>query len=363
MKHIILFIACAISFCASAEDGSNYWYSITFEGSTHELKVYENNGSKEFWREYSTASGQYGDILSKDITNNKWSFYYKNYYLQMSEQVTDSGFPTNLHFYGRNSSTGYAYKDFYLDRKTYAPPAPPAPQFTNTTSAVEVKGWKRHYIYGKADGMIHDPSGKVSPWVQAASIASTTRELSQIADAARVAASNNLERMYAVTNQVSTFTKKIFVQAQIYPDLTKLTNCWGRVVKEWTDGTNDHCWVYFSRELKTAPVMKREYKAQTFTNVVEGVWAVPSFTNQSVMVDGYAGCKELIYHRPDAFVMKNCFTQPYLKWGTQEAGFNFGQRVFTIDDALPFTGSWTNSLGKIWKFNNGTLVGEPTDVQ
>ena len=233
----------------------------------------------------------------------------------------------------------------------------------SATDAVTVKGWRRTYVYGTADGRLVDPSGKIASYASGAAEGATTKRLSEIADAAEDAAAKNLERMYSVTNLLATFTKKIFVKAHLYPDLVALSNCWGRIAGEWTDGTNDHCWVYFSRELKIPPTMKRVYRSETETNAVEGVWT--DFTNETARatVDGYEGCREIVYVRPAAHVMQNCFPQPYLRFGTEEGGFDLGTRVFTLDDELGFTGAVTNSTGKVWWYNNGIKVREEQDVQ
>lgn len=231
---------------------------------------------------------------------------------------------------------------------------------TNKTSPVTVKGWKRTYVYGLSDGRLIDPSGKIASYAAGAAEGATTKKLADIADEARIAANEQLDRLYSKTNLISTFTKKIFVQAVLYPDLTMLSNCWGRVVGEWTDGTNDHAWVYFSREFKVPPVMKRRYRSELATNYVEGVWK--DFSAPGQLIDGYAGCKEISFVRPDFARNVNCFPSVYLRFGTREAGFDFGTRVFTIDNELYYTGAWTNAQGKIWWWNNGVKTRGEADV-
>ena len=224
---------------------------------------------------------------------------------------------------------------------------------TNCTPSVEVKGWKRHYVYGTADGNLIDPSGKIASYAAGAAQGKTTQMLSQLADESRLIASNNLARMYAVTNLVETFPNKIYVQAHLYPDLTQLSNCWGRVVKEWTDGENDHCWIYFSRQMNIPPKMKRRYSSETATNWVEGVWADFSDTR---LVDGYENCREIVYERPEGFVGRNTFSRPYVNFGVPDNVFDFGTRTMTLDNELPLTCAVTNSLGKVWWWVNGVKV-------
>lgn len=233
--------------------------------------------------------------------------------------------------------------------------------YTNKSDTVTVKGWRRYYVYGLGDGTLIDPSGTIASFAAGAAVGATTMKLTEIAEEARLTASNNLARMYAVTNLLSTFTRKIFVQAHLYPDLTMFSNCWGRVAREWTDGTNDHCFVYLSREFLSPPILKRTYRSETETNTVEGVWT--DFDAPGVIIDGYEGCKEIVYERPEGFRNVNCFAQPYLRFGTPEAGFDFGTRLFLIDGKDYFTGAVTNSLGKIWWFNNGVKVRGEADVE
>lgn len=231
---------------------------------------------------------------------------------------------------------------------------------TNSTQSVAVKGWKRHYVYGFADGTLHDPSGKIASRAHAAAIEAGALSLVEIAEAARRTADEQLDKMYAVTNLLETFTKKIFVQATLYPDLSELNNCWAKTVSEWTDGTNDYCQIFVSRELKVPPVVKRRYTTEFSTNYVEGVWI--NFDAPGKMIDGYEGCKEIKFKRPSDVIGKNCFKKGYARFGTKENGFDFGTRVFTVDEELPYTGTWTNALGKIWRFNNGAKVGEEQDA-
>ena len=232
---------------------------------------------------------------------------------------------------------------------------------TNATSDVVVKGWRREYVYGLGGGRIHDPSGKIASWERAAVVKAAAENVGEVADAARSAASNSLRRLYGVTNNVADYSRKMFVQVHLYPDLQSLTNCWGRVVDEWTDGSADHCWVYFSRAFPVAPVMKRRYLGETETNWVEGAWT--DWTNGVRTVDGYEGCREIVYARPEAFRDRNCFANPYVNFGTPEGGFDFGSRTFEVDGRLFFTGAWTNAAGKIWWFNNGVKVLEEEDVE
>lgn len=231
---------------------------------------------------------------------------------------------------------------------------------TNETKSVTVKRWERHQVYGFADGTLYDPSGKIASRAHAAGIEAAAGGLVELAEAARKAADMQLEKMYAVTNQIETFTKKIFVQATLYPDLTELNNCWSKTVSEWTDGTNDYCQIFVSRELKVPPVVKRRYTTEFSTNYVEGVWI--DFDAPGKMIDGYEGCKEIKFARPSDVIGKNCFKKGYARFGTKENGFDFGIRVFTVDEELPYTGTWTNALGKIWRFNNGVKVGEEQDA-
>ena len=233
---------------------------------------------------------------------------------------------------------------------------------TNISNAVTVKRWERHYIYGFADGTLHDPSGKIASKAHAAGIEASIKSLTEIAEDARRAAAQNLERMYAVTNLIDTFTRKIFVQATLYPQFASFSNCWGRVASEWTDGTNDICMVYLSREFKVPPVIKRRYITELSTNLVEGVWT--DFSASGQIVDGYEGCKEIRFKRPEGVTGKNCFSRQYLKFGIPGSGFDFGTRVFAVDGEIYYTGTWTNALGKIWRFNNGVNVTEEeVDVQ
>ena len=234
-----------------------------------------------------------------------------------------------------------------------------ADEKTNVTSAVEVKGWKRHYVYGTADGNLIDPSGKIASYAAGAAEGETTQMLSELADESQSVATNNLARMYAVTNLLETFTKQIYVQAHLYPDLTQLSNCWGRVVREWTDGSRDHCWVYFSRTINVPPTMKRRYSSETGTNWVEGVWTDFADTR---LVDGYENCREIVYERPADFAMRNTFSQPYLNFGMPDTGFDFGTRAMTLDGELPLTCAVTNSLGKVWWWVNGVKVRGETDA-
>lgn len=232
---------------------------------------------------------------------------------------------------------------------------------TNYTDAVEIKGRKYWYVYGFADGTLFDPSGKIASQAHAVGVKAAIGELEAVVEEARASAAENLKRMYAVTNLLETFTRKIFVQATLYPDMNELVNCWGRVVTEWTDGTNDTCMVYFSREFKVPPVMKRRYITELGTNTVEGVWT--DFESDGQLVDGYEGCKEIRFKRPDGVIGKNCFSRQYLKFGSRETGFDFGTRVFTIDDEIYYTGSWTNVLGEVLRFNNGINTTEVQDVK
>ena len=229
---------------------------------------------------------------------------------------------------------------------------------TNHSATVKVKRWERHYVYGFADGSLHDPSGKIASKAHAAGIEASIKSLSDIAEEARATAGANLERMYAVTNQIETFTRKIFVQATLYPQFQNTSNCWGRVASEWTDGTNDVCMVYFSREFKVPPVLKRKYITELATYIVEGEWT--DFAASGELVDGYEGCKEIRFKRPEAVIGKNCFSRQYLKFGLPESGFDFGTRVFAVDGEIYHTGSWTNANGSVMRFNNGVKITEET---
>ena len=232
---------------------------------------------------------------------------------------------------------------------------------TNYTPSVTVKGWKRHYVTGFADGTLADPSGKIASRAHAAGVEAAAKAVAQLADEARRESEKILGELYAKTNLISTFTKKIFVQAELYPDLTKLVNCWGKVVSEWTDGTNDVCMIYFSREFKVPPKISRRYRTELESIYVEGKWT--DFDAPGKLVDGYEGCREIVFKRPEAVLGVNCFSRGYLKFGREDGVFDFGTRTFTIDGELYHTGEWTNALGRVWRFNNGVKTGDEYEVR
>lgn len=232
---------------------------------------------------------------------------------------------------------------------------------TNYTPSVTVKGWKRYYVTGFADGTLADPSGKIASRAQGAAIEAAAKAVAHLADEAKRESEKILGELYAKTNLISTFSKKIFVQAELYPDLVRLTNCWGKVASEWTDGTNDVCMIYFSRDFKAPPKISRRYRTELETVYVEGKWT--DFDAPGKLVEGYEGCKEIRFRRPEAVWGVNCFSRSYLKFGREDGGFDFGTRTFTIDGELYYTGEWTNALGRVWRFNNGVKTGDEYEVR
>ena len=232
---------------------------------------------------------------------------------------------------------------------------------TNATSAVDVRGWKRSYVYGTDDGRIIDPSGQIADGTVRQTLIETQARFAKVVAAAKTSSSNEIAKLYAVTNNLQNYKKRIFVQVHLYPNLHQHSNVWSYAAREWTDGTNDHVWVYFSKKLIVPPVMKRVYRSETQTNVVEGVWT--DFKSEGITIDGYEGCRELVYKRPDDVVGRVTFRNPYINFGTKENGFDFGTRVFTINGETFYTGMFTNSLRKINRWNNGVKVGGELDVE
>lgn len=237
-----------------------------------------------------------------------------------------------------------------------------AVEVTNVTDAVDAPAWKRTFILGIPGGKLVDPTGTLAPYTRLASIEAANSNLTHISAQAIASISNQLHRLYASTNHIADFTRKQFVQAHLYPDMTGRDNWWSYNAREWTDGTYDYAWVYFSRDLVVPPVVKRRYRTETSTNVVEGQWINWS-TNGLPMVEGFANCHLIRYERPEDARMAVCFSNPYVKNGSDEQGFDFGSRTFAVDGEFYYTGAWTNSAGKIWLFDNGVKVKGETDVQ
>ena len=237
-----------------------------------------------------------------------------------------------------------------------------AATLTNVTANVDAPAWKRTHIIGLPGGKLVDPTGTLAPYSKMAAITAANDELNHISAEAIASISNQLARLYANTNRIANFSRKMFVQAHLYPDMTGRDNWWSYIPRQWTDGTNDWAWVYFSRDLTVAPVLKRRYRTETSTNVVEGAWVNWS-TNNLPMIEGFANCHLIRYERPEDCRMVVVFNNPYVFNGTKEQGFDFGSRTFTIDGEYYYTGAWTNALGKIWSFNNGVKVRGETDVQ
>jgi len=233
---------------------------------------------------------------------------------------------------------------------------------TNATKAVDAPAWKRTFVLGLPGGELVDPTGTLAPYTRLKAITSANDQLDHISADAIASISNQLARLYSNTNRIADFTRKQFVQAHLYPDMIGRDNWWSYNAREWTDGTNDYAWVYFSRDLLVAPVLKRRYRTETSTNVVEGQW-MDWRTNDLPMVEGFANCHLIRYERPEDARMAVCFSNPYVRNGSADGGFDFGSRTFVVDGEFYYTGAWTNSAGKIWLFNNGVKVKGETDVQ
>lgn len=232
---------------------------------------------------------------------------------------------------------------------------------TNATSAVELRGWRRTYVYGLGDGRLIDPSGRVADGVAAQALMAAQTNMGAVVAAAQASATAQVARVYAVTNEIANFTKRIFVQVHLRPDLTSPSNLWGYVAREWTDGETDHAWVYFSRELEIPPVVKRTYRGELATNTVEGAWT--DFRNGRETVNGYEGCRELTFERPEEFRGKVTFRNPHVGMGSALAGFDFGNVAFTVDGGHFFTGAFTNANGKIHRWVNGVRTGGENEAR
>ena len=235
-------------------------------------------------------------------------------------------------------------------------------EMTNVTQTVLKRGWKRTHVIGLPGGTLLDASGKITDYVKGKTYTDVTSNQSAIIEGAMQGCTNALERLYAVTNRIELYQKKLFVMAHTYPDMVSRDNFWMFTPRETTDGTNDYAYIYFSVDITNSiPVVKRRYISETGTNIVQGTWV--NYTNDNFMVEGCAHCRRIVFKRPEGMERLVVYPNPYATIGDVNTYFDFGPTMFTVNDEEYYTGTWTNSNGKIFRWTNGVKVGGIQDAQ
>ncbi len=233
---------------------------------------------------------------------------------------------------------------------------------TNTTSAVTKRGWKRTHIIGLPGGKLLDASGKVADYVSGKAYTDVASNQYVLIESAMTGCSNALQRLYAVTNRIELFKKKLFVMAHTYPDMVGRDNFWMYTAQESTDGTNDYAYIYFSVDItNSVPVVKRRYISETGTNIVQGTWV--NYTNDNFTIDGCYHCRRIVFERPEEMRRLVVYPNPYATIGDTQSYFDFGPTFFTVNGEEYYTGAWTNAQGKVFRWSNGVKVGGVKDVQ
>ena len=238
---------------------------------------------------------------------------------------------------------------------------------TNTVSNIETSlGWRRYHVIGEAGGTVKDKSGTIADYLTGQTMASTASYAGEIAEAAHEGMTNALDRLYAVTNNMSRFQGKIYIAGDLMADQTERANIWCYIASEaYADG-KDIYHVWFSRDLPSQPRMVFRYRTAIGTEEVSGIW---ENWNHPVSTNGFDGCRKIVVERPSFVGRVTMRTDSYPKLGTaSQGGFDFAKKVFylTTDENtvtnLPWTGIWTNSANKVFQWNNGIFCGEVEDT-
>ena len=236
---------------------------------------------------------------------------------------------------------------------------------TNLVSEIRtVKEWKRTYIIGKEGGRLTDPTGTIADYATGAALAASARHSQTIMDGAYIGLTNALESLYAVTNNIGNFDNRIYLAGDLQPDDTARSNLWCYIPKHsFTNGV-DTFWVWYSHRLGNAPRMQFRYRTETAEELVDGVWEaenINQWSNQTYTVDGYEWCHKISTVRPQSVGNMVMNIGAYPRFGTEQGGFDFARKAFTIDNELPFTGAFTNVDGFVESYINGVFVGENED--
>lgn len=239
---------------------------------------------------------------------------------------------------------------------------------TNTVSNIETSlGWKRYHVLGEAGGTLKDKSGKIADYLTGQTMTAAAAYAGELAEAAHEGMTNALQRLYAVTNNLSRFEGRIYIAGDLMADQTERTNLWCYIAAEAYSEGKDIYHVWFSRELPSKPVMTFRYRTELGTEDVTGIW---ENWNSPVSTNGFEGCRKIVVERPSFVGRVTMRTDSYPKFGLEsQGGFDFAKGAFylTTDENtvtnLPWTGVWTNSANKVFQWNNGIFCGEVEETE
>lgn len=235
---------------------------------------------------------------------------------------------------------------------------------TNIASNVQTaRRWERWHVLGEEGGTLRDKSGSIADYATGVATEAAAAYLPEIVDGAHEGLTNALASLYAVTNHIGDFTERIYIAGDLQPDDTEATNFYAFVAAESYSGGTDTFWVWFSRELTSAPTMKWRYSTSLGEYWVEGEFEQPWDTSAAT-INGFEGCHRCDVQRPSAVMGITMRANAYPRLGSPDEGIDFRRKRFFLTDAaesvtnLPWTGLWTNSLGRVHRWLNGLYLGE-----
>ena len=241
------------------------------------------------------------------------------------------------------------------------------PAKTNIVSNTRlIKGWKRTFVLGEAGGTLRDASGTIADYARGAAIEASAERLPEIIEAAMEGMTNALASLYAVTNNITNITQRVYVAGDLAADDLERDNIYAYVAGEYWDGVSDWYAVWFSRELASPPEMQWRYTTEIGDWWVQGNWELP-WSASAVEVGGFEGCHWCEVPRPADIAGITIRANAYPRFGAPEKPFDFARKRFylTTGDGtvtnLPWSGLWTNAEQRVCQWINGVFMGEIAD--